>query len=97
MKRLIDCFGHQFGPSGHPAGGPVGNPYASLGPWRYGPVVADFAVAASAAAIALTAGSVSWPSPCRFASQLGSLYESHVLPDASCQTNAFSGRSIPTV
>src|SRR6266404_679703 len=34
---------------------------------------------------------------CRSAIQLGSLYESHVVPDASSQTSAFNGRSIPTV
>ena len=57
--------------------------------------VAAFATAASAAVMAFTASSTS--RPCRFASQLGSLYESHVTPEASCQTNAFSGRSMPIV
>jgi hypothetical protein len=51
--------------------------------------VAVLAIASSAAAMAVTVPSTSWPSACRFASQLGSLYESHVLPDPSCQTNAF--------
>src|SRR6202011_4141383 len=64
---------------------------------RYGDVVAVLAIAASAAAMAATGVSTSWPTPCGFASQLGSLYESHVLPDASCQTSAFNGRSIPIV
>ena len=64
---------------------------------RCGTAVAVLATASRAAAMARTAASTSWPSPCRLASQLGSLYESHVLPDRSCQTNAFSGRSIPIV
>ena len=64
---------------------------------HYGDAAAAFASASSAAAMALTAASTSWPSPCRFASQSGSLYESHVLPDASCQTSALSGRSMPMV
>src|SRR6516164_5596228 len=45
---------------------------------HYGDAAAAFASASSAAAMALTAASTSWPSPCRFASQPGSLYESHV-------------------
>jgi hypothetical protein len=36
-------------------------------------------------------------SSCRCAIHLGSSYEIHVLPAASSQTIAFSGRSIPTV
>jgi hypothetical protein len=39
----------------------------------------------------------SLPIPCRFASQAGSLYESHVWPEASCQTSALNGRSSPIV
>jgi len=35
--------------------------------------------------------------PCRCPIQFGSLYESHVLFAASCQTRIFKGRSIPTV
>src|SRR6266436_4818683 len=57
---------------------------------------AVLAIALSAAAILLTTCSAS-ATPCRRAIQLGSLYESHVLPVASFQTSAFNGRSIPTV
>src|SRR5215467_3308199 len=66
-------------------------------PPHYGDVVAALATAPSDAAIALTVASTSLPSPCRLASQLGSLYESQVSPDASRQTSAFNGRSIPIV
>src|SRR5436305_9744239 len=54
------------------------------------------AIALSAALILLTTGSA-LATPCRCAIQLGSLYDSHVVPDASSQTSAFNGRSIPTV
>ena len=64
---------------------------------NYGALVAASAIAASIVAIALTFASYSLLSSCRFPSQTGSLYESHVLPDPSCQTSAFSGRSIPIV
>src|SRR5258707_12656124 len=63
----------------------------------YGAVVAAFVTLLNAPAIAPSAASASWPRPCRLASQLGSLYESQVAPDASCQTSALSGRSIPIV
>src|SRR5689334_16900873 len=59
--------------------------------------VASLAIALMPAAIALTAGSRCAPNLWRLASQLGSLYESQVLPVLSCQTNAFSGRSIPII
>src|SRR5262245_210416 len=47
--------------------------------------------------MALTAASTSWLTPCRCASHLGSLYDSHVVPAASCHTSAFNGRSMPIV
>src|SRR5215813_3758933 len=45
-----------------------------------GPVAA-FANASTTRARVPTAGATSGPSPCRLASQLGSLYESQVVPD----------------
>src|SRR5882724_12579186 len=54
------------------------------------------AIALSAPLILLTTGSA-LATPCRRAIQLSSLYDSHVVPDASSQTSAFNGRSIPTV
>ena len=59
------------------------------------PAVAALATASRAAVIVPTGGLRSPPSPCRSASQAGSLYESQVSPAASCQTSAFSGRSMP--
>src|SRR6516165_4459212 len=88
MNGLIDHFGHPFGVASMDTAWTVGS---------HGGVVAALASAFSAALRALTVASTSRPSPCRFASQPGSLYDSHVLPDASCQTNAFNGRSIPIV
>jgi len=63
-------------------------------PQHYGDVVAALATAPSAAAMALTVASTSLPSPCRLASQLASLYESQVPPDASCQTSAFKAEAL---
>src|SRR5882762_4957115 len=53
-------------------------------------------IASRAVVILLTVGSA-LEMLCRCTIQLGSLYESHVAPDASSQTSAFKGRSIPTV
>src|SRR5438132_12768391 len=53
-------------------------------------------IALSALLILLTTGSA-LATPCRCAIQLGSLYDSHVVPDASSQTSAFNGKSIPSV
>jgi hypothetical protein len=50
----------------------------------------------SALAKAWTFATTVAPSPCRCAIQLGSLYDSHTLPAASCYTNAFNGRSMAT-
>src|SRR2546430_1184788 len=58
--------------------------------------VAFLDIALRAAVILLTVGSA-LGMLCRCTIQLGSLYESHVAPDASSQTSAFNGRSIPTV
>src|SRR4029077_16634274 len=64
--------------------------------FRYASPAAFLDIALSAAVI-LSTISARTPSPCRWTIQLGSLYESHVLPAASCQTSAFNGRSIPAV
>jgi hypothetical protein len=58
---------------------------------------AIFAIAPRAAASALATASVPCGSPWRFASQLGSLYDSQVTSEASSHTSTFSGKSIPIV
>jgi hypothetical protein len=63
----------------------------------YADLVADLAIWLSAVVRIATVDPTSGVSRCRFASHCGSLYESHVMPDASCQTRVLSGRSIPIV
>src|SRR3984893_4221960 len=58
-------------------------------------VVALLAIAFNAAAIALTVVLSAPSRPWRCARNAGSLYDSHVVPDASCQTKVLSGRSMP--
>jgi hypothetical protein len=53
-------------------------------------------ISLSAAAILVTPGSA-LATLCRRVIQIGSLDQIHVLPEASYQTSAFDGRSIPTV
>jgi hypothetical protein len=59
--------------------------------------VAVLAIEARVVAMASRDASTSSASPCRSASHIGSLYESHVVPEESCQTSALRGKSIPIV
>jgi hypothetical protein len=60
-------------------------------------VLCCFLKIAVSAAVNLSTTFALTPRPCRCTIQLGSLYESQVLPSASCQTSAFNGRSTPAV
>src|SRR5215471_5151214 len=63
--------------------------------WRLDPRVSRFGTPRER--LPLVVISEPGPSPCGPASQPGSLYETHVLPESSSQTRALSGRSIPMV